>query len=212
MRTTLDIDDDVLQAAKELAHSRRTYRWQGALGAGPPGARAPPYPVPAQRRACPGPSAQGKRQAHDGARQPPARRGVSGPALLDVNLLVALFDPDHVHHEPAHALVRDPPFQRLGHLSSDRERRGAHPLEPRVLPFRRDPGADRTPSRVLPGERPSRLLAGRPFALRLSDLQPRDRTSAAHGRLPSGARDEARRPARHIRQVDPAEGCPRSAP
>lgn len=24
------------------------------------------------------------------------------PALLDVNLLVALFDPDHVHHEAAH--------------------------------------------------------------------------------------------------------------
>ena len=24
-------------------------------------------------------------------------------ALLDVNVLVALFDPDHVHHEPAHA-------------------------------------------------------------------------------------------------------------
>jgi toxin-antitoxin system PIN domain toxin len=27
---------------------------------------------------------------------------VSLPALLDVNLLIALFDPDHVHHEPAH--------------------------------------------------------------------------------------------------------------
>ncbi len=24
------------------------------------------------------------------------------PALLDVNVLVALFDPNHVHHEPAH--------------------------------------------------------------------------------------------------------------
>jgi hypothetical protein len=28
---------------------------------------------------------------------------VSRVALLDVNVLVALFDPDHVHHEPAHA-------------------------------------------------------------------------------------------------------------
>ena len=28
---------------------------------------------------------------------------MSQPALLDVNLLIALFDPDHVHHEPAHA-------------------------------------------------------------------------------------------------------------
>jgi toxin-antitoxin system PIN domain toxin len=27
---------------------------------------------------------------------------VSRPALLDVNVLVALFDPEHVHHEPAH--------------------------------------------------------------------------------------------------------------
>jgi toxin-antitoxin system PIN domain toxin len=27
---------------------------------------------------------------------------VTRPALLDVNVLVALFDPDHVHHEPAH--------------------------------------------------------------------------------------------------------------
>ena len=27
---------------------------------------------------------------------------MSGVALLDVNVLVALFDPDHVHHEPAH--------------------------------------------------------------------------------------------------------------
>lgn len=27
---------------------------------------------------------------------------MSATALLDVNLLIALFDPDHVHHEPAH--------------------------------------------------------------------------------------------------------------
>jgi uncharacterized protein len=27
---------------------------------------------------------------------------VSRPALLDVNVLIALFDPDHVHHEAAH--------------------------------------------------------------------------------------------------------------
>jgi toxin-antitoxin system PIN domain toxin len=27
---------------------------------------------------------------------------VKRPALLDVNVLIALFDPDHVHHEPAH--------------------------------------------------------------------------------------------------------------
>jgi toxin-antitoxin system PIN domain toxin len=30
-----------------------------------------------------------------------------GVALLDVNVLVALFDPDHVHHEPAHRWFAD---------------------------------------------------------------------------------------------------------
>lgn len=29
------------------------------------------------------------------------------PALLDVNLLVALFDPDHIHHETAHDWFAD---------------------------------------------------------------------------------------------------------
>jgi toxin-antitoxin system PIN domain toxin len=32
---------------------------------------------------------------------------VSRTALLDVNVLVALFDPDHVHHDPAHDWFAD---------------------------------------------------------------------------------------------------------
>jgi hypothetical protein len=32
---------------------------------------------------------------------------VTRPALFDVNLLVALFDPDHIHHEPAHDWFAD---------------------------------------------------------------------------------------------------------
>jgi len=32
---------------------------------------------------------------------------VSAVALLDVNLLVALFDPDHVHHNLAHDWFKD---------------------------------------------------------------------------------------------------------
>jgi toxin-antitoxin system PIN domain toxin len=32
---------------------------------------------------------------------------VNGVALLDVNLLIALFDSDHVHHEPAHDWFAD---------------------------------------------------------------------------------------------------------
>ena len=27
---------------------------------------------------------------------------MNGPALLDVNVIVALFDPNHIHHDPAH--------------------------------------------------------------------------------------------------------------
>lgn len=32
---------------------------------------------------------------------------MSGPALLDVNVLIALFSPDHVHHEIAHDWFSD---------------------------------------------------------------------------------------------------------
>lgn len=32
---------------------------------------------------------------------------MTGPALLDVNLLIALFDPTHVHHERAHGWFAD---------------------------------------------------------------------------------------------------------
>jgi toxin-antitoxin system PIN domain toxin len=32
---------------------------------------------------------------------------VSRPGLLDVNVLIALFDPDHIHHEPAHLWFAD---------------------------------------------------------------------------------------------------------
>ncbi len=32
---------------------------------------------------------------------------MSGPALLDVNVLIALFNPDHVHHEIAHDWFAD---------------------------------------------------------------------------------------------------------
>lgn len=32
---------------------------------------------------------------------------MTGPALLDVNVLVALFDPDHVHHDIAHDWFAD---------------------------------------------------------------------------------------------------------
>ena len=37
---------------------------------------------------------------------------MSRPALLDVNVLVALFDPDHLHHELAHAWFGGPDRQQ----------------------------------------------------------------------------------------------------
>src|SRR5208283_2090850 len=42
---------------------------------------------------------------HTGDREPTPRRSLSTRAmvaLLDVNVLIALFDPAHVHHEAAH--------------------------------------------------------------------------------------------------------------
>jgi len=44
---------------------------------------------------------------------------MSGVALLDVNVLVALFDPDHVHHELAHDWFADHRSARLGHMPRD---------------------------------------------------------------------------------------------
>ena len=32
---------------------------------------------------------------------------MSGKSLLDVNILIALFDPDHIHHDPAHDWFAD---------------------------------------------------------------------------------------------------------
>ena len=101
MRTTLDLDDDVLQAAKEIAAAK-------GLTAGkvvsdlvrkalePVARRAP------KRRAADAPAGGWNTEDDDGARQRAPRRAVSGPALLDVNVLVALFNPNHIHHDTAH--------------------------------------------------------------------------------------------------------------
>ena len=34
---------------------------------------------------------------------------MNGPALLDVNVIVALFDPNHIHHDPAHQWFAEHP-------------------------------------------------------------------------------------------------------
>ena len=102
MRTTLDIDDDVLQAAKELASVRGRTAGQTLSDL----ARAGLQPRARSARVRNGvpllPPPAGRRAPDDEARELAARRRVNRIALLDVNVLVALFDPDHVHHDLAH--------------------------------------------------------------------------------------------------------------
>ena len=99
MRTTLDIDADVLQAAKEMASVQGTTVGR-VISDLVRKALAPAPPITRMRNGVPlmpsrGPGAP---KITMRVRQRTARRAVSRVALLDVNVLVALFDPDHVHH------------------------------------------------------------------------------------------------------------------
>ena len=106
MRTTLDIDEDVLQAAKELGEFRgvppaRSVRpraestdTDGACAEG------------SQRRAVAAGAARGGPLLTRGSSMS-CGSGVKGPALLDVNVLVARVQPDHPDHEVVHAWFAD---------------------------------------------------------------------------------------------------------
>lgn len=110
MRTTLDIDDDVLAVARSRAereHSSigrvlsalaRDALQSTATGAAPAARNAPP-------------AADYRRQPAGDARtgQSVARRAALMAYLLDVNVLIALLDPAHVRHGTAHAW-----FERTG--------------------------------------------------------------------------------------------------
>src|SRR5262249_24243127 len=56
---------------------------------------------------CTPSAASGWADRDDEACQRSAGRGVSRVALLDVNLLIALFDSEHVHHDVAHDWFAD---------------------------------------------------------------------------------------------------------
>src|SRR3990167_1791944 len=75
-------------------------RAQGA-GAGGKGKRGE------NRRAAPAAAAGGFAATHHETGERAPRRPMSRVALLDVNVLVALFDPDHVHHDVAHDWFAD---------------------------------------------------------------------------------------------------------
>ena len=105
------------KAAKEIAASRATTAGKVLSALRPQGARAAVDRPGPERGPPDSPQKEGEPAPHDGARQPPAGRAVSRVALLDVNVLVALFDPDHVHHEAApyptaSAIARSSPAAR----------------------------------------------------------------------------------------------------
>src|SRR5829696_5100397 len=86
---------------RDCGNPRRDRR-QGIVGPRPPRSGAETDgSCPERRPAAAAPP--GRRPASDHeARERAARRAVTAVALLDVNVLVALFDPDHIHHDLAH--------------------------------------------------------------------------------------------------------------
>lgn len=97
MRTTLDVDDDVLQAARELVALRG--KTVGQVVSELERRGLAPAASHRERNRRPRAAAPARWQAasDDEARQQPERRRVIRPALLDVNVLIALFDPDHIN-------------------------------------------------------------------------------------------------------------------
>jgi len=105
MLTTLDIDDDVLQASKELAEREGSTAGRVLSGLARRGLATQAGPAtPAVRNGVPVLPSRGEivtlekvSRLVDEAGLEPVR------SLLDINLLIALLDPDHAFHERAHA-------------------------------------------------------------------------------------------------------------
>ena len=112
VRTTVDLDADVLQASKELAAARGTTMGRVLSDLARRGLDASPRAkgvrngVPLLPRRPPGsvrPTMKLVRELLDDDLGGTAITSLMARvALLDVNVLVALFDPDHIHHELAH--------------------------------------------------------------------------------------------------------------
>jgi len=99
MRTTLDLEEDVLLAVKEIAR-QRVFRLAKRFRSWPD---KPYLDKMLGRRAmvCHFPHPAWGWCRHAGTRQPTARRSAMTAYLLDVNVL-PLSDPMHIHHEAAH--------------------------------------------------------------------------------------------------------------
>ena len=125
---------------------------------------------------------------------------MSGVALLDVNVLVALFDPDHVHHEAAHDWFANEgtggwatcPVTENGFIRVITN--PAYGLDG----LRAEAVAQRS---ALRGERSSSFLARCRVAAGRRPLRPGGgaRLPPAHRPLPARAGGDDERPPRHVR-------------
>ena len=232
MRTTLDIDDDILQAAKELARAEKKTAGQvlselarkgltqaAASRLGFAEEPAPPFVLKdgwyvfTNREGLVVTKEQVDRLIEEAdfedAGFPAAKKGrVSVRALLDVNVLMALFDvATSIMAAPAAGGRRNRstgwascPLTQNGFAASSQSRATSgrsHCRQPcRALAAQlaedRTTSSGRTisPSPTMPALRP----------------QPHPRAQPDHRRLPPGPRREERRPARHLRSRPAAQG------
>ena len=119
---------------------QRTAGRQGAVGPGAEGTRNRRRRSAKVRNGVPAASASRRRRsaADHGARSTSCATTSSAVvALLDVSVLVALFDPSHVHHEIAHDWFEDQRTGRLGDLRDYREWARPHSAPARRAPIRR---------------------------------------------------------------------------
>ena len=101
MRTTMTIDDDVLLAAKAMAQRQRTSVGQVITALARQSLCHDHAKVRHVQRQSPAGDAVGAGAGHAGVSQPVARRTAVTTVLLDVAMLIALIDAEHLQHRDA---------------------------------------------------------------------------------------------------------------
>ena len=246
MRTTLDIDDDILQAAKELARAEKKTAGQVLSELARKGLTQP-MQAAGIRRGCSASirderwvvrsDGSRRRRRHQGAGRSPHRGGrfrgcrpaaaeegeVGLRALLDVSVLLPLFDARHTQHAPARgwwALHGDQGWASCPLTQNGFARIISKPGYARPIDLQ-------TAFSVLldqaEANRP-RVLARRHLHHRRCHLRPRPhpRAQPDHGRLSARPGGQEWRAARDLRSGAAAEGrarrraaaygCPLAAP
>ena len=167
----LDLDDDVLQAVKELGAVRKKTAGQ-ILSELARKALEPirQYEFAMACRCCRSAPGAPRMTVEDVERM--LDEESTPVALLDVNVLIALFDSVHSHHDLAHDWFADNHDARMGDLSADRERTSSHPWQPSAPGhLHSDQPAVRSSPPVL-RQRASCVLAGDDFRSRRAHLRP----------------------------------------